>query len=113
MKKLRSRCAIPMLFAGMLILTACSEEITPAAGPTDTELLAQVTALLGRQTDLPPALEVSVSAGVVTIGGSLECEECAGWETPGNAGSVQQSIGAVVRAVPGVFEVQFAFAGPP
>lgn len=113
MRLLPCRSAIALLFSGLLILAACSEENTQTPGVTDAELLAQVEALLGRQSDLPSGLEVSVNAGVVTIGGSLACEACAGWETPGTFGSVQQSIGAVVRAVPGVVEVQFAFTELP
>lgn len=113
MRVRHSRCAASLLIAGLLILSACTRENTPAPGVNDAELQAQVEALLGRQSDLPPGLEVSVSAGVVIIGGSLECADCAGWETPGSGGSVQQSVGAVVRAVPGVVEVQFAFTSLP
>ena len=55
-----------------------------------------------------PSDEELVAAGVVTITGSLACDDCGGLRTPGGIGTVQQSLGAVVRAVPGVEAVEFA-----
>jgi len=43
----------------------------------------------------------------VTISGSVVCQECGGRRTPGGSGTVQQSLGAVVRAIPGVESVEF------
>ena len=39
--------------------------------------------------------------------GEVVCEDCGGMRTPGNIGTVQQSLGGVVRAVPGVMRVDF------
>jgi hypothetical protein len=50
---------------------------------------------------------VQVQGGVVTLSGSVVCEGCGGNATPGGAGTVQQSLGAVVRAIPGVTELRF------
>jgi hypothetical protein len=51
-----------------------------------------------------------VNAGVVSVSGSLSCEDCGGLRTPGNVGTIQETLGAVVRAVPGVDSVQFSLA---
>lgn len=77
-------------------------------GPSDEELAVQVEAALATASDLPAGFEVEVAAGVVTITGSLACDDCGGLRTPGGIGTVQQSLGAVVRAVPGVEAVEFA-----
>lgn len=113
MRMSRNKMGMSLLFAGLLLLAACNEEVVPEQGITDADLLAAIAALLAQQTDLPSGLAVVVNAGRVTISGSLECADCAGWETPGTAGTVQQSVGAVVRAVPGVVDVRFAFATTP
>jgi len=58
--------------------------------------------------DVPGSqLEVVVTDGVVTITGSIECEPCGGRTTPGGSGTIAQSVGAIVRAVPGVESVRF------
>lgn len=77
-------------------------------GPTDEELEARVEAALTTASDLPPGFVVEASEGTITITGSLACDECGGLSTPGGVGTVQQSLGAVVRAVPGVEEVVFS-----
>ena len=43
----------------------------------------------------------------MTLTGSVVCDECGGRRTPGGFGTVQQSLGAVVRAIPGVESVEF------
>jgi hypothetical protein len=48
-----------------------------------------------------------VSDGIVTLTGSVLCDDCGGRSTPGGTGAVQQSVGALVRAVPGVERVEF------
>ena len=76
-------------------------------------------AAIARASDVPAdAITVVVIDGVVTVTGSVVCEECGGRRTPGGFGTVQQSLGAVVRAIPGVQSVEFDLqyerrAGPP
>jgi len=82
---------------------ACSPQ--PAQ---DEVLQQQVTAAIASISDLPgDSLSVRVNNGVVTVTGSLACEDCGGMRTPATVGSIQQSLGAVVRAVPGVTSVEF------
>ncbi|MDP6580797.1 MAG: BON domain-containing protein [Vicinamibacterales bacterium] len=51
-------------------------------------------------------ITVAVTDGVVTLSGTVPSDGQRGVPYPG--ATVQQSIGAVVRAVPGVEEVQFS-----
>lgn len=111
-----------LLLAAMLLMMACSEERSPEPvipvipvmpALTDAELQAQIETALQNQSDLPPGLQIAVEDGRATISGSLDCEDCAGQATPGTLGTVQQSVGAVVRAVPGVTDVQFVFSSAP
>ena len=101
---------LPALFAcGLLLLAGCGPQQS-GAGPapeTDRELAVRVESALASASDLPPELSVEVTDGVVLISGALACEDCGGNRTPGNIGTIQQSLGTVVRAVPGVTEVQF------
>ena len=98
--------------SGML-LVRCSEATPLVPVITDSDIQAQIATLLSSQPDLPTGLQVAVVSGRVTISGSLVCKDCAGQETPGSYGSVQQSVGAVARAVPGVAEVVFALTTQP
>ena len=82
-------------------------------GPSDEVLRERVEVVLANASDLPEEIEVEVSDGVVTLTGSLLCEDCGGRQTPGGFGTIQQSIGAVVRAVPGVESVEFSLAAEP
>lgn len=91
-----------------LLLGSASCAPQQARQPSDEALRAQVVAALRAASDVPgEQLQVSVSGGVVTLSGNVACPECGGRATPGGAGTVQQSIGAVVRAVPGVRAVRF------
>ena len=63
-------------------------------------------AAIASASDLPADLQVEANDGVVSITGSLACDDCGGLQTPGGIGTVQQSVGAVVRAVPGVEAVE-------
>jgi len=87
--------------------------------PPDDVLQERVEAAIARASDVPAdAITVVVIDGVVTVTGSVVCEECGGRRTPGGFGTVQQSLGAVVRAIPGVQSVEFDLqyerrAGPP
>jgi len=79
-----------------------------AQTPAEAALKARVEAALESASDLPSdSITVQVSGGVVTLAGSVMCEECGGRSTPSGTGTVQQSLGAVVRAVPGVERVEF------
>ena len=79
-----------------------------AQSRADLALKARVEAVLESASDVPAdSLTVEVSDGVVTISGSVVCEECGGRRTPGGFGTVQQSVGAVVRAIPGVERLEF------
>jgi len=74
----------------------------------DELLQERVEAALASASDVPAdAITVVVDGGVVTLTGSVVCQECGGRRTPGGFGTVQQSLGAVVRAIPGVESVEF------
>jgi hypothetical protein len=78
------------------------------AAPDDV-LRARVEAALASASDLPAdSISVQVQGGVVTLSGSVLCDGCGGNATPGGVGTVQQSLGAVVRAIPGVRSLRFA-----
>ena len=82
-------------------------------GPTDAELETRVEAALAGASDLPAGFQVEANDGAVIITGSLECDDCGGLLTPGGIGTVQQSLGAVVRAIPGVEAVEFVLEPGP
>ena len=73
----------------------------------DEQIKSQIESAIAFSEDLPQLIGVQVLEGVVIITGVLDCEDCGGMRTPGNLGTVQQSLGAVVRAVEGVREVIF------
>jgi hypothetical protein len=80
----------------------------PAPADADAALRARVEAALASASDVPAdSFAVEVDDGTVTIAGSVLCEACGGNATPGGSATVQQSLGAVVRAVPGVGRVVF------
>lgn len=82
----------------------------PASAQTaaDAALRARVEAALAAASDVPAdSLAVQARDGVVTLTGSVACDGCGGSSTPPGSGTVQQSLGAVVRAVPGVERVEF------
>ena len=91
-----------------LALSACASSMAGAQSSADAALEARVTAAIDNASDLPSGvLTVDASDGVVRIAGSVACEDCGGMLTPGGVQTVQQSLGAVVRAVPGVERVEF------
>ena len=94
---------------GLLLLASCGPQQSGAGSEpgTDQELAGRVEAALDSASDLPRELSVEVTDGVVLISGALAREDCGGNRTPGNIGTIQQSLGTVVRAVPGVTEVRF------
>lgn len=106
--------AAKLVFASCLVsLVACGEATTTESTPIaslenrDAEIAAEVESALRNASDLPSGLAVEIDDGKVLISGSLQCANCGGMRTPGNTGTIQQSLGAVVRAVPGVSNVEF------
>ncbi len=96
------RLAVAIGLGAAVAFSAC------ASGVPDELLQERVEAALAAASDVPAdALSVVVIDGVVTITGSVVCQECGGRRTPPGAGTVQQSLGAVVRAIPGVESVEF------
>ena len=94
--------AVAISFAAVLAFGAC------ASGVPDELLQERVEAALASASDVPAqSLAVVVIDGVVTVTGSVVCQECGGRRTPPGAGTVQQSLGAVIRAIPGVESVEF------
>ncbi len=99
---------LALLALCLLPLAACGPQ--QDGGPVvdeDRVLAEQVRAALLGASDLPQGLAVEVADGVVLVSGVIACEDCGGNRTPGNVGTIQQSLGTVVRAVPGVTEVRF------
>ena len=87
----------------LILLPACSP-----AEDGEPSLQQQVTAAIASASDLPSEnLMVSVEEGVVRVTGSLTCEDCGGMRTPGGEDTIQQTLDALIRAVPGVERVEF------
>ncbi|MEX0963089.1 MAG: hypothetical protein WDZ52_03470 [Pseudohongiellaceae bacterium] len=84
-------------------------QVACASTPTlsDTELQRNVETAIRSASDLPGQIRIEVVSGVVRVTGTLSCDECGGSVTPGQAGTIQQSVGAVIRAVPGVTDIEF------
>jgi hypothetical protein len=81
---------------------------TAAQSRADSVLTARVEAAVRAATDVPAdSISVSARGGVVTLKGSLLCGDCGGNSTPGGTSTIQQSLSAVVHAVPGVERVVF------
>jgi hypothetical protein len=90
------------------LLAACAAGVSGAQDPEDAALAARVAAAIAGASDLPQnSLAVAADGGVVQISGSVACADCGGMLTPGGIQTIQQTLGAVVRAVPGVERVEF------
>ena len=90
------------------LLAACAAGVSGAQNPDDAALAARVAAAIAGTSDLPQnSLAVAADGGVVQISGSVACADCGGMLTPGGIQTIQQTLGAVVRAVPGVERVEF------
>lgn len=101
-------CCFLLVILGGAAVSACTYGSAAAQGSPDAALESRVEAALVGASDLPAdAITVEARDGVVTLTGSLVCEECGGNRTPPGVGTIQQSLGAVVRAVPGVERVEF------
>ena len=106
------RLALAVCAGAVVSLAACGSDGPPSV--PDDVLKERVEAALASASDVPAdALTVEVSEGVVTVTGSVVCEDCGGRRTPGGFGTVQQSLGAVVRAIPGVESVEFSLEYTP
>ncbi|MDH3419262.1 MAG: hypothetical protein OEM78_07285 [Gammaproteobacteria bacterium] len=99
---------IAFAVSATLALTACASGIAGAQTSADAALEVRVTNAIENASDLPVnSLSVDARDGVVRVTGSLVCADCGGMLTPGGVQTIQQSLGAVVRAVPGVERVEF------
>jgi osmotically-inducible protein OsmY len=118
------KLSFALVLCAAVAVTACSVGPTPAQDSTrnsaansaqnsaqnsaDAMLKARVESALEKASDVSASpIAVAVSDGVVTLTGSVACEACGARRTPAGFASVQQSLGAVVRAVPGVERVAF------
>jgi osmotically-inducible protein OsmY len=108
--RISARLALATIIATIatLALGACASETDDTQSGADDALEARVVAAIANASDLPAdAFSVAASDGVVRITGAVACEDCGGMQTPGGIQSIQQSLGAVTRAVPGVERVEF------
>lgn len=104
-------------WAGVLVLVVAgaaaspystAAQASPSQSPADRLLASRVEAAIEAASDLPAdSISVSARSGVVTLTGSVLCDDCGGTRTPSGTGTVQQSLGAVVRAIPGVDRILF------
>ena len=97
------KMTVMLLNFSLLLLAAC------VSNPhvSDADLQRHVEIAIENASDLPRQLQVEVNSGVVRLTGSLQCENCGGNATPGQQSTIQQSLGAVIRSVPGVTHVEF------
>ena len=108
--------------ASLLLLSSCGGQdtstmvqstapvvsnISDADLVVDERIKVQVESAVANAKDLPSGFTVEVTEGVVFITGSVVCGDCGGMRTPGHIGTIQQSLGGVVRAIPGVMSVNF------
>ncbi len=103
-------CAVVALLALSAVSTPAWAQTVQMRTPADSAFAARVQAAIRSASDVPAdSLRVvaQVNGGLVDVLGSVACDGCGGNSTPGGAGTVQQSLGAVVRAVPGVEQVRF------
>jgi len=108
MQLTRGDVSLAVLIFAACALAACAPDADNAPDSPDAALEARVAAAISSATDLPAnAFAVSANDGAVTITGSVACENCGGLQTPPGIQSIQQTLGAVVRAVPGVRSVEF------
>lgn len=110
--KLQTRTRFTLLLLTLVLgIAACAPaletETESATDASDEQIRTRVEAVIAQAADLPQQIAVEVREGIVFISGSLDCEGCGGLRTPGNVGTVQQSLGAMVRAVTGVNAVVF------
>ena len=106
--KRRSALQLATVICALVVANLGAPESASAQSPADLALKVRIEAVLVAASDVPAdSITVAVSQGVVTLTGSVVCQECGGRRTPGGSGTVQQNLGAVVRAIPGVASVKF------
>ena len=98
-------CAAAILCIAALAIVQAGQQQAVRA-PADDVLKARVAAALAAASDVPGRdIAVDVKSGVVILKGRVSANSMRGVTYP--TAMMQQSIGAVVRAVPGVKEVRF------
>jgi osmotically-inducible protein OsmY len=103
-----SRVHLVLAILGGAVASLGLYESAAAQSSADAALKARIEVAIEGASDLPTdAIAVEVSSGVVTLTGSVVCDECDQRRTPTGFAGVQQSLGAVVRAIPGVERVEF------
>ncbi len=96
------------ILVAVYVLAACSFGVVSAQNHSDAELKGRVESALQGAADLPAStITVEATDGVVTLMGSVVCDLCGGSRTPPGVRTIQQSLGAVVRAIPGVKRIEF------
>lgn len=102
MKKTAGRLSLALIAAFAATFVAYAQR-----KPSDEALKARVQAALVSASDVPGReITVEVSGGVVTLAGRVSSDQMRGAAYPG--AFLQQSVGAIVRAVPGVKDVRFS-----
>ena len=107
-RKRTSALRLATVICALVVANLGAPESAAAQSPADLALKVRIETALVAASDVPAdSITVAVSQGVVTLTGSVVCQECGGRRTPGGSGTTQQSLGAVVRAIPGVASVEF------
>lgn len=97
---------VATLCIAMLAVLNAGQQQT-ARATTDDLLRARVVAALTNASDLPGRdIAVEVKSGIVILRGRISASSMRGVTYP--TAMMQQSVGAVVRAVPGVKQIQFS-----
>ena len=100
--------AITFIVCFGAMLTACTYGSVLTQNNSDSMLEERIVIALESASDLPAnAITVEAREGIVILTGSVVCDSCGGARTPAGVRTVQQSLGSVVRAVPGVERVEF------
>ena len=96
------------ILGAVYALAACTFSVVSAQNYSDIALKGRVESALQGAADLPAStITVEAMDGVVTLIGSVVCDTCGGARTPPGVRTIQQSLGAVVRAIPGVKRIEF------
>jgi osmotically-inducible protein OsmY len=102
LKKIAGRLSLALIVAFVATSVAYAQR-----RPSDEALKARVQAALVNASDVPGRdITVDVKAGVVNLTGRVPSDGMRGSAYPG--AFLQQSVGAIVRAIPGVKDVRFS-----
>lgn len=106
MKKSGAPLYLALIASAVVTLGIYAAEPQGARKSSDEALKTRVQAALMSASDVPGReITVDVAGGVVTLKGQLSSDSMRGVAYP--TAILQQSVGAVVRAVPGVKDVRF------